>query len=190
VGFENLTIGNADDGDGGNEDLEVYGYFRAETSSGDDSRQLNLGSWGYSSADCPFNETFSTSLSTAGANSMPECPAAVEDGSFSLSDFMLCQSDDSYACYLWPEDVGTDYALDNNHFQLRVLEGNAVVIDALLIDYDSGSPNDTVCHVSFTTPNWPLETWSGFSDAAFSGSQGNNGNASCSVTVTFTTVGP
>jgi hypothetical protein len=71
-----------------------------------------------------------------------------------------------------------------------VLEGNAIQIETLLIDYDSGSDHDTACHVVFSTPNWPLDTWSGMSDAVFTGSQGDNGNASCAVKVTFTVVGP
>jgi hypothetical protein len=188
VAFDSLTLGNIDDGESSPEDVELYGYFRAHTSSGDDSRQLNLGEWGYSSSDCPGNEDFSGNLPTGGG--WQNCPSSLKAGTWDLANEYLCQSDYQFTCYLWPEDQGTDFVQNNNHLKLRVLEGNAIQIETLLIDYDSGSDHDTACHVVFSTPNWPLDTWSGMSDAVFTGSQGDNGNASCAVKVTFTVVGP
>lgn len=189
VSFDTLTIGDADDGDGGSEDLEIFGYFKATTTSGE-SRQLNLGLWGFYPGDCPGNETlqFVGGLSTQGGGG--PCPSQVSDGSFGLAEAHLCLSDYSDACFLWPENVATDHMFDNNHIQLTVLEGDAVIVQAVLVDYDSGSPNDTACHVLFSTPEWPLETWAGMKGGQFFGSQGDNGNASCTVSVTLTAVGP
>jgi len=176
VTFKTFTLGNVSDGGGDN--LELYGGFMALSTS-NNGGVLKLGSWGNFPDGCPddeFHATFNT-------NGIPfDCPAQLTAGSYSMSDFGLCFAHDFGTC-------AGPFGTNNTTLHLTVKDGDAIIVQVILIDHDDLSADDPACNGIVNTGPRPIETWAGLKNGeAWSVSQGDNGNASCKVDWTLTTV--
>lgn len=185
VEFDQLTLDNVDDGEPAPQDVEIYGWFHvaSDTYGG----YLTLGEWGWSESGCAGSETFSGSLNLEG--SVGECPAWVKNGTYNLSDLLLCQSTQAGQCFLWPQNVETLYGNNNNHLFLQVKEDEAIHLAVKLVDYDEGSDHDTVCSAQYVTSSRTLSEWSQV-HGTWNLTHGDNGNALCAVSVHLNAVGP
>ena len=187
VAFDDLVLDDLDDNDSGAEDAEIYGYFKTFT-TGDYGGYLLLGEWSSSDVHCIGNEVdFPVYLQTMGTG--VGCPTVVQDGTYDLAEFALCPSTEKYFCYLWPQDVETDWLTNSNHLILRVHEGEAVTLGVKLIDFDDGSDHDGTCSAVYTTKGRTLDEWSQV-HGTWTLVQGDNGNGSCQVHIQLNAVGP
>ena len=84
--FQTLHIGNADDNDGGVEDLEIYGYFQVESSV--DVKSVVRGNFPNWSEHCP-NEALFARPSAMGTKGLG-CPEEVSNGSWDIAEFENC----------------------------------------------------------------------------------------------------
>lgn len=180
VTFDSLTLSNVDDNDGDPpQDVELYGFFQATSSDGSHGVR-KLGYWDdydRDSYDCPDEGFhFGGGLGVSGTGG---CPKSYQNGTYSIPEMLLCTSDGHYNCVI-NNSEGTDFLDHNNTIHLTVGEGDSIVLEVLLNDFDSGSPNDGVCFATIITSSRTALEWAE-SPVSFGIGQNDNGNAACNV---------
>jgi hypothetical protein len=188
-----LHLGNLDDGDSGtDDDVEVYGFFRIWTAKTDVpvpafALQSGLfkkvgyrgfGAWGKAPEDCPSEQFDPGALhsSTSGL-----CHRSLHAGDHAVSQFLLCDT-----C-TGPSHTDVPFSKNKNTVRIAVKDGEAVYIETLVIDYDSGSADDAQCVGVVNTERHLVDTWAKF-DEELMLKQKYNGNGSCTVTFRITAV--
>ncbi len=173
VTFTNLSLSNIDDGESAPEDLELYGLFEALSSDGSFGT-LDLATW--NAVDCDHPEVFSGGLNSGGA--ITYCPVEYGNGNHSIADMYLCTQphvcDDS--------TVAENFLTDNNTIHLTVGEGDQILLQVMLMDWDSASANEVACFALLTTESKTLQQWENTVGQVFTLSQAFNGDAACNVT--------
>jgi hypothetical protein len=97
------------------------------------------------------------------------------NGDHKMSELRLCDTCSS------PFDDDGPWNTNKNTIRIAVREGEAVYIETLLMDYDSGSADDPQCVGVVNTERHLLETWAK-ADLPLTMTQEDNGNSSCTVT--------
>jgi hypothetical protein len=146
--FDSLTLHNLDDGDGGTQTVELFGYFqvKAPSSKLGNNNFLKMGAWDEQWSDCPDDTDYFTS------NPPGSCTQQLTNGSHNLNAIPLCKSSDftessEYHCYTHFENqaVQDSYQTNNNRLRVDMLDGYGVTLAVNLIDWDDASGNDSVC---------------------------------------------
>ncbi len=165
VSFDTLTLSNVDDNDDGPEDVELYGLLKVFSSDGSQGT-LQLAQSGNFGDSCNFEP---------GPLNTPNCPHSFSDGPAAFKDSNLCLAIGGN-CGLNP----AAYTLNNNVLHVTVGDGDQLVLQVMLTDWDDGSGDDTVCFAIITTSSNTLQGWV---DGTFSFvlHQGDNGHAACDV---------
>jgi hypothetical protein len=183
VSFDSIRFYNLDDGDNGAvvQDVEVFGYLLAASSQG--NRYVNFAKWDQQADNCP-DEAFSGSLSTGGTL-FSGCTITFDDtGPYDLSEAQLCQSTSKYNCSL----AGWGY--DNNVVQLGVDDGDGIMLQLLIIDWDDASANDLQCMGWLYLPARGRLEWAQVQNQSFTIDSINWGSGSCKVEGTINAVLP
>jgi hypothetical protein len=147
IRFDMLRLYNVDDGEGGLQDVEVYGYLRA--SSGTMTRYLNLATWNEQDSNCP-DDSVSLTLETSGGAG---CPKVLNSGHYPLDDTVLCASKSYKNC------SESGWAVNNNTIRLTVEESDALTLSVKIVDWDDASANDLVCEGTFQIPFQSIFEW-------------------------------
>jgi hypothetical protein len=147
IRFDMLRLYNVDDGEGGLQDVEVYGYLRA--SSGTMTRYLNLATWNQQASSCP-DDTISLSLGTGGALG---CPKTFTSGHYNLDDTTLCESKSYNNC------SQSGWETNNNTIRLIIEESDSLTLKVKIVDWDDNSDNDLVCQGTFQIPSQSIFEW-------------------------------
>jgi len=176
VTFTNLSLSSIDDGESAPEDLELYGVFQALSSNGSVG-MLKLAKWG--NFDCSHPEGFSLDA-TSGIPT--HCPRSYGNGGHSIADMLLCTAVSFDQCTSGYEDVSEDFYANNNTIHLTVEEGDQIVLQVMLMDWDDASANEVVCFVTLATESKTLQQWANTVGQVFTLSQAFNGDAACNVT--------
>ncbi len=180
VTFTNLSLSSIDDGESAPEDLELYGAFQAGSSNGSVG-MLKLAKWN-SFASCSHPEGFSLDYESG----IPSfCPRSFGNGGHSIADMWLCTAvsfDQCTSGYELPEDFDTN----NNTIHLTVGEGDQIMLQVILNDWDDMSANEVACFAMLITEGKTLQQWANTVGQVFTVSQAFNGDAACSVTASVT----
>src|SRR5687767_12540934 len=146
-----LHLENVDDGESGQDDIEVYGLFRIFTANIDMPVPAILlksglfkkvgfrkfGTWGEPPDDC-HTEAFEIPqmLHTASGG---QCHRSLRKGDHAVSAFLLCDT-----CSSAYDNEGP-WGTNKHKVRIAVREGEAVYVETLIMDYDSGSADDAQC---------------------------------------------
>lgn len=175
VTFTNLSLSSIDDGESAPEDLELYGVFQALSSNGSVG-MLKLAKWG--NFDCDHPEGNSLDATSA----IPtHCPDSYGNGGHSIADMELCTAVSFNQCTSGYEDISDDYYANNNTIHLTVGEGDQILLQVMLMDWDDISPNDVACFVMLTSETKTLQQWANTVGQVFTVSQPFNGDAACNI---------
>lgn len=165
VTFDTLTLSNVDDNDPGLETVELYGTFKALSTDGSQGT-LQLVRWPPFDDYCdsqPLDQLIG-----------PDCPHGWSDGTYSLKDQSLCATT-AGGCI-----QQSGFKNGNNVVHITVGDGDQIVLQVWLTDWDDSSGVDTVCFATIATSGNTALGWAG-ETVNFGLSQGDNGNAACNV---------
>jgi hypothetical protein len=207
VSFTNLEIDKADDSDDNTTWLEVYGYFRVIAPAmgrevqdnlnplGDHSymvghkRYLNLARWGVLDEPCVnLGDEFGLPISyeIVIGHYMERfrengCPHIYRDGFYSLGERYFCSSTAKKRCRIGETDTDTWFEFGNTTIPVLVEDGDALVLEFKLVDYDEASDDDLVCEDSMVVGSRTLEQWAATSSESFSISSPITDSGDCEV---------
>jgi len=103
---------------------------------------------------------------------------------FPLAGENMCQSFAKDNCII------TGYIFDNNIIKnVRVEDGDAIILDVNYIDWDDSSANDTVCLASLQIGPYTLDVWQAHFQDAFTILSPDTGSGKCTFKGTITAVG-
>lgn len=173
VTFTNLNLSSIDDGESAPEDLELYGLFEALSSDGSFGT-LDLATW--NAVQCDHPEVFSGGLNSGGY--ITYCPIEYGNGNHSIANMYLCTQPPDCA----DSTVAENFITDNNTIHLTVGEGDQILLQVMLMDWDSASANEVACFALLTTESKTLQQWENTVGQVFTLSQAFNGDAACNVT--------
>jgi len=169
VHFDSLSIGNLDDGIGGGDDLEIYGWIAAVGSPGTGAGKT-FRPWG-DHGDCP-DDNFENTLNSMGTLG---CPETVYEKGYTFSEFQLCDSPLSSL-----SSCSGEYVEWNNTIPITVEGGSMIQVQVHLMDWDHQSSDDPVCNATAWVGPESIFGWMGYTGSGYM-SQPDNDNASCSV---------
>ncbi len=171
ITFESVYFSQLDDGDltewfveSAEQSVELYGYFRVIAPS--------MGWWQIPYCFYPDISKCETSaywtgtrrnLNVADWEEDEELDLFVVQGDSYKSKYIeleyreLCQSTNKYTCL--HEGKRTPYETRNNTIRVFVEEGDALIFEVMLIDYDESSGDDVVCVGTKMTSSKTLEEW-------------------------------
>jgi hypothetical protein len=176
VTFTNLSLSSIDDGESAPEDLELYGVFQTLSSNGSVG-MLKLAKWG--NFDCIHPEVVTTFAPAGGYNT--NCPNDYANGGYSIADMYLCTAIGFNECADGGQSKESFYA-NNNTIHLTVGEGDQIVLQVMLMDWDDASANEVACFATLATESKTLQQWANTVGQVFTLSQAFNGDAACNVT--------
>lgn len=174
ITFDTIRFYSLDDGDSGEvvQDVEVFGYLVASTSQG--NRFVNFAKWDQQADNCP-DEAFSSTLNTGGTL-FSGCTITFDDvAPYNLDEAQLCQSTSKYNCSL------AGFGYENNTVQLGVDDGDMLVFNVLIIDWDDASGNDLQCLGWMFLPALDRLDWAKVQDQGFTIDTPNWGSGSCRI---------
>ncbi len=179
VTFETLHIGHADDNDVGQEKLEIYGYFLAESSV--DFKYVVRGNL----IESNWSKYCFSDFTLKGLG----CPATVWNGSWPITKFENCIDGTKGAKVCQGTVLPDMWATNTNKFTMDVADGDAIRLRVVLIDYDYFA-DDYVCSDELYTPKKDIFEWNKTYNEEWQLKQSDNGHASCKVDVVITRVIP
>ena len=164
VTFQTLKLDNVDDGESEPQDVELFGWFGVSEPGFIPGTYVHMGVdmellSEYEPSNCPDDIDF---FGIPGLD-QPGCPPQLRNGTYDLSNFHLCVSDDGIQCG-WPafvEKTGHAYVwnTNNNTAPIEVVEGTSLVILVVLYDFDEISDSDHVCLATHLIPSRSLLDW-------------------------------
>lgn len=168
LAFKTLYFSNVNDG---GDSQEIYGALSGRTSSTERTFR-NFGSWGVSPSNCSLD-----GVSWAYGYGQNCLKRTYANETYNFIDTYLCGSSSGQTC----EGV---YAKSNHRILLTVYPGESIRAAIAALDYDTFSPDDTVCKA---------EKWVGpFTEAELKTlsrtewmSMAYNGEAACTVSFTL-----
>jgi hypothetical protein len=182
ISFDTIRFYNLDDGDNGSvvQDVEVFGYLSAHTSQG--NRYLNLAEWNEQADHCPDE---SVQPSVMGTMIVDGCTKVFEDlQAESLSEYALCQSTSKYNCSI------NGWNFDNNTVRLGVDDGDGMMLQVLIVDWDDASANDLQCLAFLLLPPLDRLAWAKVQNQSFTIDSPDWGSGSCRIQGTLRAVLP
>lgn len=186
--FDNVTFSNLDDGDSGEQTVEVFGYFQVSAPSSPlgANNFLKMGAWDEQWSECP-DDTGGFSSNT------PSCPQVFTNGSFNLANVPLCKSSDytqadEFHCWqtIGNTTIQDFYQTNNNRARVQITDGDGILMVANLIDWDDASANDSVCVGLYEIPaGMTVFEWDAMDGTSFSlyGMLGETGDCIVSGTI-------
>lgn len=186
VTFETLTLSLVDDNEPDPEDVELYGSLQATSSNGSQGLR-NLAHLGSNNYNSPYN------CPTEGANQLSlagtaQCPPSLTNGSYSFAQFYLCKSEQTWECLDTDVDL-TPLVQKNNTMHVTVGDGDHVLLQVKLMDYDTGGADDIQCFAILDTGSRTLKQWAATFGEVFTLIQPNNGNSACQVKIVISVAG-
>jgi hypothetical protein len=175
VTFKTLTLSNVNSGEDPN-DMELNGMFVAHASDGSGgSRSL----YNYPDHGCPGDNGSGFNLGTIGCE--------FGDGSFSIFNLALCNTDYPFICDILVNNVDTitPQQYNNNSIHVTVGNGDNILLQAVLLDYDDNSWT-AGCLVNLNTESKTKDQWANTVNETYNLHQAFNGEAECNVMVTVT----
>ncbi len=185
VTFTTLSLGDIDDGIG-DDDIEIYGTFSAIPTVGTGGSLL----YGQPKdlINCLSNESLPAAWNIPGVDKFWSCPQLKENGDTNLGvapSYFKCKGDHSKKCGQNVQKPG------NNTVHVTTEQGNdSILVSVDLWDLDSASAHDPVCQASMWVTKDAGSPWSQMDGGTWFMYQGDNGNASCTVWLTFDVVAP
>ena len=167
VRFDEIVLGNLNDGESEPQQIEAYGYMRAKSESM--SQYINLATWD----DSVFAQAYPDF----------ESPKLLSNGNHSLENLPLCRSNSYLKC------SETGWNTTNNTIRLLIEEGDSLTINVNIIDRDSGYQDDVICQGSYQIAGQSILDWHNVKNQAFEiGGQSSSG--SCLIKGVLSAVNP
>ncbi len=167
IRFDEIILGNLNDGESEPQQIEAYGYMRASSESM--SQYINLATWD--------GGVFAQALPDF------EFPKSLSNGNHSLENLTLCRSDSYLKC------SETGWNTTNNTIRLLIEEGDSLTINVNIVDQDSGFQDDVICQGAYQIASQSILDWHNVKNQAFEiGGQSSSG--SCLIKGVLSAVNP
>jgi len=167
IRFDEILFSNLDDGESPPQNVEVYGYLRANSESM--TRYLNLAHW------------YGLPLLQTGSSGYPKTFA---NGISSLGDISLCESNSYLTC------SESGWETNNNNLRVVIEEGDSLTLSVKIIDIDFGSFHDLVCEGTFQIPGQSIFDWHKIDNQKFGITGSTNGSGYCQIKGVMNAVSP
>ena len=113
------------------------------------------------------------------------CPDVFDDvGAYDLSQVEMCQGSSKYNCNI------ASWGFDQNTIRINVDDGDGLMLQVLIVDWDDSSDNDLQCLAFLSLPPLDRFDWAKIKDQSFTINSPNWGSGSCQIKGSISAVVP